>query len=324
MDYAKMALRETHLSFPGSVEVYRGKVRDVYDFGSHILMVATDRISAFDHILPRAIPFKGQILNAIARKFLTDSSYLVPNWLDESFDIDPAVSFGRKADPIKIEMVIRGYCVGHAWREYKKGQRSLCGVPLPEGLKEGDAFPDPIITPSTKADEGHDEDISREEILDRSLISAKLYEQMERYTYELFSWGQEQASRRGLILADTKYEFGLDDKGQLMLIDEVLTPDSSRYFYAEQYEELREKGEKPKQLSKEFVREWLMSEGFQGKEGQEFPEMTDDVIQSIMDRYQELYEKLLGEPFQFPPSDLGPNERIQASIDLHAHSFPAK
>lgn len=324
MDYAKMALRESHLSLPGSVEVYRGKVRDVYDLGSHILMVATDRISAFDHILPRAIPFKGQILNTIARKFLTDSADLVPNWLDESFDIDPSVSYGRKANPIKIEMVIRGYCVGHAWREYKTGQRSLCGVPLPEGLREGDAFPRPIITPSTKADEGHDEDISREEILDHNIVPARLYEQMEKYTYQLFSWGQENARQRGLILADTKYEFGLDEQGQLMLIDEIHTPDSSRYFYADQYDELREKGQNPRQLSKEFVREWLMSEGFQGKDGQELPEMSDAVIQSIMDRYRELYEELMGEPFTIPTSDLPPNQRIQASIDTHVHSFPAK
>jgi phosphoribosylaminoimidazole-succinocarboxamide synthase len=313
-DFPK-GLSTTELSFPHPVNRYQGKVRDVYDWDQHILLVATDRISAFDHILPRAIPFKGQILNGIARQFLKESSTLVPNWLDTTRDIDPAVSFGKKATPIRIEMVIRGYCVGHAWREYKLGQRSLCGVPMPEGLMEGDAFPSPIITPSTKALEGHDEDISREEILSRGIVSVNDLNLLEKYTRSLFEWGQKKATERGLILADTKYEFGKDEKGEIILIDEIHTPDSSRYFYRSDYDELRHRGERPRQLSKEFVREWLIAEGFQGKEGQQMPEMTDEVVSSITDRYKELYEILMGRPFESPETSLDPHDRIQRAVD---------
>lgn len=313
-DYPE-ALSTTQLSFPQSVSRYQGKVRDVYDWDNYILLVATDRISAFDHILPRSIPFKGQILNGIARQFLIESSDLVPNWLDKGRIIDPAVSFGKKATPIRIEMVIRGYCVGHAWREYQAGQRSLCGVPLPEGLSEGDAFPSPIITPSTKALEGHDEDISRDEILSRGIVSVSELKQLETYTRSLFEWGQKKAEERGLILADTKYEFGKDENGEIILIDEIHTPDSSRYFYRSDYDELRRRGERPRQLSKEFVREWLISEGFQGKEGQQMPEMTDEVVSSITNRYKELYEILMGQPFETPDTSLAPHDRIQRAID---------
>jgi len=309
------ALANSDLSFPKPFNRYRGKVRDVYDLGQHILMVATDRISAFDHILPRAIPYKGQILNSIARQFLLESASIVPNWLEADYDIDPAVSFGVKAEPIRIEMVIRGYCVGHAWRSYRLGQRSLCGVPLPEGLSEGDAFPNPIITPATKAEEGHDEDISREEIMKRGIVSAATYKKLEKYTYALFEWGQEKAHARGLILADTKYEFGIDAQGEAILIDEIHTPDSSRYFYAENYDELRAEGSRPKQLSKEFVREWLISQGFQGKEGQALPEMTDRDVNAITDRYMELYETLMGYPFTPAVDNLPANERIQKAVD---------
>ena len=315
MSAASQTLSASHLSFPFEAHRYQGKVRDVYDLGSHILLVATDRISAFDHILPRAIPHKGQILNTIARQFLKESAALVPNWLDAEMNIDPAVSFGKKAEPIRIEMVIRGYCVGHAWREYCEGQRSLCGVPMPENLKEGDAFPRPLITPSTKATEGHDEDISKEEILSQNIVSAPVYKKLEGYTYALFDWGQQKAAERGLILADTKYEFGFDDQGNILLIDEIHTPDSSRYFYREDYDTLREKGQRPRQLSKEFVREWLISEGFQGKEGQQMPAMTDEVVARITQRYEELYKTLMGTPFQAAQSSLPAQQRIQQAID---------
>ncbi len=315
MSESRNALAKTQLSFPQPFSRYQGKVRDVYDLDSHILLVATDRISAFDHILPRPIPFKGQILNGIARQFLVESRSLVPNWLNNELDIDPAVSFGKKAKPIRIEMVIRGYCVGHAWREYQLGQRSLCGVPMPEGMKEGDAFPQPIITPSTKALEGHDEDISRAEILSREIVSPSELKTLESYTRTLFEWGQEKAKEQGLILADTKYEFGWDEHGEIILIDEIHTPDSSRYFYRADYDELREQGQRPRQLSKEFVREWLISEGFQGKEGQQMPEMSDDVVDSITYRYKELYEILMGQPFVLPATDLEPHDRIQQAVN---------
>ncbi|NBB89057.1 MAG: phosphoribosylaminoimidazolesuccinocarboxamide synthase [Bacteroidetes bacterium] len=315
MSAVPSALAKSNLSFPKRFNRYQGKVRDVYDLGDHILMVATDRISAFDHILPKAIPYKGQILNSIARQFLVESTSIVPNWLESDYDIDPAVSYGSKAEPIRIEMVIRGYCVGHAWREFRLGQRSLCGVPLPEGLSEGDAFPKPIITPSTKAEKGHDEDISREEIMHQGILSAATYKKLEEYTRALFEWGQEKAKARGLILADTKYEFGIDAQGDIILIDEIHTPDSSRYFYAENYDELRSSGKRPKQLSKEFVREWLISEGFQGKEGQEFPEMSDQVVASITERYMELYETLMGYPFTPAVGELPANDRIQKAVD---------
>jgi len=309
------ALSQSQLSLPSHVERYEGKVRDVYDFGEHIMLVATDRISAFDHILPRPIPLKGQILNTIARQFLVDSTSIAPNWLNAELEIDPAVSFGKKAEPIRIEMVIRGYCVGHAWREYKMGQRSLCGVPMPEGLQEGDAFPHPIITPSTKAVEGHDEDISKAEIFSREIVSEPVYKQMEEYTFALFEWGQKTARERGLILADTKYEFGFDKEGQVILIDEIHTPDSSRYFYLKDYDRLRKQGKRPRQLSKEFVREWLISVGFQGKEGQNMPQMTDEVVHSITTRYKELYETIMGHPFRGAESDLPANDRIQKAVN---------
>lgn len=315
MSAVPSALAKSDLSFPKPFNRYRGKVRDVYDLGQHILMVATDRISAFDYILPRAIPYKGQILNSIARQFLLESASIVPNWLESDFDIDPAVSYGVKAEPILIEMVIRGYCVGHAWRSYRLGQRSLCGVPLPEGLSEGDAFPKPIITPATKAEEGHDEDISREEIIKRGLVNTATYKKLEKYTYALFEWGQEKANEKGLILADTKYEFGIDAHGEVILIDEIHTPDSSRYFYAENYNELRAEGNRPKQLSKEFVREWLISHGFQGEEKQALPEMTDQDVEAITDRYMELYEILMGYPFTPAVDNLPANERIQEAVD---------
>ena len=310
-----IALDKTQLSFPWSVHKYPGKVRDVYDLGDHILMVATDRISACDHILPKPIPCKGQILNSIAREFLLESRALVPNWLHQNLDIDPAVSFGKKAEPIRIEMVIRGYCVGHAWREYQLGQRSLCGVPMPEGMKEGDAFPQAIITPSTKAVEGHDEDISKAEILWRGIVSESTYHQLEQYTRKLFEWGQKKARERGLILADTKYEFGWDDQGEIILIDEIHTPDSSRYFYLEDYDRLRAQGKRPRQLSKEFVREWLIKEGFQGKGGQEMPAMTEEVVDAITDRYKELYETLMGKPFTAAADIVSPHERIQNAVN---------
>lgn len=313
MSIEEVTLTESNLKVPACEKIYRGKVRDVYFLPDQLLMVATDRISAFDHILPKPIPYKGQVLNSIAAHFLKATKDIVPNWLDET--IDPAVSIGRKADPIKIEMVIRGYLVGHAWREYKAGRRNLCGVSLPEGLKEADPFPEPIITPATKAEEGHDEDISREGILSSEIVPASLYQKMENYTRALYRKGQEMAAERGLILVDTKYEFGLVGDDDLILIDEIHTPDSSRYFYKEGYEERQERGEKQKQLSKEFVREWLIEKGFLGKPGQEMPEMPDEFVWEISERYQELYELLLGEKFTAADSDLKPNERIQRAID---------
>ena len=285
------AIKETHFNFPGQKAFYRGKVRDVYIFEDKVALVASDRISAFDVVLPRAIPFKGQILNQIAAHFLDKSRDIVPNWKLES--PDPNVSIGIKCTGYPVEMVIRGYLAGHAWRVYKSGARKLCGVMLPEGLKENDRLPHPIITPSTKASEGHDEDISRDEIISHGIVDPAEYDQLEGYTHALFARGTKMAKEQGLILVDTKYEFGKND-GTIYLIDEIHTPDSSRYFYADGYEERQTAGVHQKQLSKEFVREWLMANGFQGKEHQKVPEMTDEVVNSISERYNELFEKVTG------------------------------
>ncbi len=289
------AIKETHFTFPGQMGFYKGKVRDVYIFGEELVVVASDRISAFDVVLPRAIPYKGQVLNQIAAKFLEATSAIVPNWVTST--PDPNVTIGKRCEPFKVEMVIRGHMAGHAAREYKSGKRILCGVPLPENLRENDPFPEPIITPTTKADEGHDQDISREEILSQGIVSEADYLTLEKYTRALFKKGQEMATAMGLILVDTKYEFGKFGE-EILLIDEIHTPDSSRYFYAEGYEKNQEEGLPQKQLSKEFVRQWLISHGFQGKDGQTVPEMTDEIVESISDRYIELFEKITGEPFQ--------------------------
>lgn len=289
------ALTRTDYNFPAQTGVYHGKVRDVYSIGEDILvMIATDRISAFDVVLPKGIPYKGQVLNQIAAKFLDATADIVPNWKMAS--PDPMVTIGHKCEPYKVEMVIRGYITGSAWREYKKGARTLCGLPLPEGLRENQKFETPLITPTTKAEEGHDENISKEEIIAQGLVSREEYEQLERYTYALFKRGTEMAAEKGLILVDTKYEFGKKD-GKIFLIDEIHTPDSSRYFYSEGYEKRFERGEEQKQLSKEFVRKWLMDNGFQGQQGQQVPEMTDEYCLSVSDRYIELYEKIVGEKF---------------------------
>ena len=286
------AIKETHFNFPGQTGFYRGKVRDVYYFGELMAMVATDRISAFDVILPRAIPDKGRVLNQIAAYNLQATKNLVPNWVLATPDQNVTVGF--KCEPFAVEMVVRGYLAGHAWREYKAGKRLLCGVPLPEGLKENDKLPSPIITPTTKAHVGHDEDISRDEILKRKIVSESDYNTLEEYTLKLFKKGTELAAARNLILVDTKYEFGKHN-GIIYLIDEVHTPDSSRYFYAEGYEARQRANEPQKQLSKEFVRQWLIENGFQGKDGQRVPEMTDEIVASISARYKELYQQVRGE-----------------------------
>ncbi len=288
------AIKETNFKFAGQTDFYRGKVRDVYHFADKLVVVASDRISAFDVVLPKAIPYKGQVLNQIAYKNLEATKDIVPNWVSNS--PDPNVTIGLKCEPFKVEMVIRGYLAGHAAREYALGKRIICGVNLPEGLKENDKLPSPIITPTTKADAGHDEDISREEILKQGIVSEADYIQLENYTQALFAKGTEMVAAQGLILVDTKYEFGKLN-GKIYLIDEIHTPDSSRYFYAEGYQERQDKGEKQKQLSKEFVRQWLIENGFQGKEGQTIPEMTEAIVNSITDRYIELYEKVTGEKF---------------------------
>ena len=289
------AITSTDFHFPGQVSKYTGNVRDVYSISSdYLIMVATDRISAFDVVLPKGIPFKGQVLNQIASEFLDATADILPNW--KIAVPDPMVTVGWRCEPFKVEMVIRGYLTGHAWREYKAGKRFLCGVPLPEGMVENQAFPEPIITPTTKAAEGHDEDISREEIIARGIVSREDYEQLEAYTRALYKRGTEIAAGKGLILVDTKYEFGKKD-GRIFLMDEIHTPDSSRYFYAEGYEERLARGEHQKQLSKEFVREWLMAGGFQGKEGQQVPPMTPEVVSGITDRYIELYEHITGDRF---------------------------
>lgn len=286
------AIKETKFTFPGQTGFYSGKVRDVYYFGNYMAMVATDRISAFDVILPKAIPDKGRVLNQIAAFNLAATKAMVPNWVISS--PDPNVTIGFKCDPFPVEMVVRGYLAGHAWREYKSGKRSVCGVALPEGLKENDKLPKPIITPTTKAKVGHDEDISREEILSRGLVSEADYKVLEDYTLKLYQKGTELAAERNLILVDTKYEFGKNN-GTIYLIDEVHTPDSSRYFYAEGYEQRQKAGEAQKQLSKEFVRQWLIENGFQGKDGQKVPEMTPEIVASISARYKELYQQVRGE-----------------------------
>ncbi len=289
------AIVKTNFHFPGQKSLYEGKVRDVYNINDEILlMVVTDRISAFDVVLPEGIPYKGQVLNQIAARFLDATADIVPNW--KIAVPDPMVTAGIKCVPFKVEMVIRGYLSGHAWREYKAGKRSLCGVPMPEGMKENDKFPTPIITPTTKESVGHDEDISKEEIISLGLVSKTDCEQLEKYTYQLFQRGTEIAAKMGLILVDTKYEFGKKD-GKIILIDEIHTPDSSRYFYGSGYEERQQAGLPQKQLSKEFVREWLMANGFQGKEGQKVPEMTAQVVENISERYIELYENITGEKF---------------------------
>jgi len=287
-------IKETTYNCPGQTGFYKGKVRDVYFFEDKLIVVVSDRISAFDVVLPRAIPYKGQVLNQIAAKFLIATKDIVPNWVLQV--PDPNVTIGKKCEAFAVEMVIRGYLAGHAWREYKAGKRILCGVVLPEGLKENDKLPAPIITPTTKAKEGHDEDISKEDILNKGIVSAADYQILEDYTHKLFQKGTEIAAERGLILVDTKYEFGkLDDK--IYLIDEVHTPDSSRYYYKEGYEERQKNNEPQKQLSKEFVRQWLIENNFQGKDGQIIPEMTDEVITKISERYIELYEQVTGEKF---------------------------
>jgi phosphoribosylaminoimidazole-succinocarboxamide synthase len=287
---------KTEFNFPKQTKLYKGKVRDVYTINKDtLIMIATDRISAFDHVLPKGIPFKGQVLNQIASKFLKATTDIVPNWLEAT--PDPSVSVGKRCEPFKVEMVIRGYLTGHAWREYRDGKRTICGVPMPNGMKENDKFPMPILTPTTKAEVGHDEDISREEILAQGLVSEQDYLQLEDYTKALFARGTEMAAQRGLILVDTKYEFGKDSEGVITLIDEIHTPDSSRYFFKEGYQQSQDKGEKQKQLSKEFVRQWLIENGFQGKDGQEIPFMSDEFVASVSERYIELFEHITGEEF---------------------------
>ncbi len=291
------AIVKTDFNFPGQKKVYIGKVRDVYTLANDVLvMIVSDRISAFDVVLPKGIPYKGQVLNQIAAKFLDATSHIVPNWKIDT--PDPMVTIGHKCEAFSVEMIIRGYLTGSSWREYQKGAREICGVPIPDGMKEHQAFPKPIITPTTKAEQGlHDENISREEILASGLVSEEDYLKLEEYTYKLFEQGSKIARERGLILVDTKYEFGKKD-GKIYLIDEVHTPDSSRYFYLEGYQERFDRGEPQRQLSKEFVREWLMANDFMGNPGQQVPEMTDEIVTSISNRYIELYESIIGEPFK--------------------------
>jgi phosphoribosylaminoimidazole-succinocarboxamide synthase len=288
-------LAESHFQFPNQSAVYHGKVRDVYTLGDKLVVVATDRISAFDHILPKPIPFKGQVLNQMAAHFLAATKDLVPNWVEAT--PHPNVTIGKKCDPIRLEMVIRGYLAGHAWRTYKSGLRTLCGVTLPEGLKENDPLPYPIITPATKAAEGHDEDISKEEILSRGIVSEEAWNTLEKYTRAIFQKGTEMAAERGLILVDTKYEFGWYE-GEIILIDEIHTPDSSRYFLLDGYDAKQSKGEAQQHLSKEFVREWLMSNNFQGLDGQEMPSMSQEVVNDISEKYIALFEKITGKTFE--------------------------
>ena len=312
------ALIRTDFHFPGQVSKYTGKVRDVYGIGpDYLLMVVTDRISAFDVVRPEGIPFKGQVLNQIASRFLDATADIVPNW--KVATPDPMATIGLRCEPFKVEMVIRGYLTGHAWREYKAGKRTLCGVPMPDGMVENQRFPEPIITPTTKADEGHDEDISKEDIIARGIVSREDYEQLEAYTRALYQRGTEMAAEKGLILVDTKYEFGKRD-GKILLMDEIHTPDSSRYFYADGYEERLARGEHQKQLSKEFVREWLMAGGFQGREGQQVPPMTPEVVAGITDRYVELYEHIVGEPFvKAEGTDL--EARIEKNVNDFLHTL---
>lgn len=306
------SLKETNFQLPGQTNFYKGKVRDVYTVSDELLvMVVTDRISAFDVVLPEAIPYKGQVLNQIAAKFLLATKDIIPNWV---LDVpDPNVTIGRICEPFKVEMVIRGYLAGHAWREYHAGKRSVCGVSLPDGLKENDKLPEPIITPTTKAAVGHDEDISREEIVSRNIVSENDYIQLEKYTKALFERGTKIALAQGLILVDTKYEFGKTD-GSIYLIDEIHTPDSSRYFYADSYESAQANNDPQRQLSKEFVRKWLIENGFQGKEDQLIPEMTKEVVQSISERYIELYEHITGDVFQKGESE-HVSDRVEKNIN---------
>lgn len=309
-------ITSSNFNFPGQQSVYKGKVREVYNINNDLLvMIATDRLSAFDVIMPKGIPYKGQILNQIATKFMQLTEEVVPNWLIAT--PDPNVAVGYLCEPFKVEMVIRGYLSGHAAREYALGKRSLCGVVMPEGMKENDRFPEPIITPTTKAAVGtHDEDISKEDILAQGIVSKEDYEVLEQYTRALYQKGTEIAASRGLILVDTKYEFGKTKDGKIVLIDEIHTPDSSRYFYADGYEERQQKGETQKQLSKEFVRQWLISNGFQGKDGQQIPEMTNEYIETVSDRYIELYENILGEKFV-----KGDVTNIQERIEKNVNEF---
>jgi len=309
----KNTITDTNFNFPGQTKVYKGKVREVYYLEADLLvMVATDRLSAFDVVMPKGIPYKGQILNQIATQMMEATSDIVPNWLTAT--PDPNVAVGMKCEPFKVEMVIRGYLAGHAAREYKAGKRLLCGVTMPDGMKENDKFPEPIITPATKAEMGdHDEDISKENIIKRGIVSKEDYEVLEDYTKKLFDFGTKISASRGLILVDTKYEFGKTSDGKIVLIDEIHTPDSSRYFYAEGYKERQDRGEAQKQLSKEFVRQWLIEQGFQGLEGQKVPEMSDDYIQSVSERYIELYEKITGS--KFVKADLSDIEsRIEKNV----------
>jgi len=305
------AIKETHFNFPNQTSYYKGKVRDVYTIANkYLVMVVSDRISAFDVVLPEPIPYKGQVLNQVAAKFLAATADIVPNWVVSV--PDPSVTIGRICEPFKVEMVIRGYLAGHAAREYALGKREVCGVSLPEGLKENDKLPEPIITPTTKASVGHDEDISREDILAKGIVSEEDYLQLEKYTRAIYQRGTEIAAKQGLILVDTKYEFGKAD-GKIYLIDEIHTPDSSRYFYSEGYESRQAAGEPQKQLSKEFVRKWLIENGFQGKDGQVVPEMTNEIVNSISERYIELYEKITGEAFVKPDNE-NVLSRVEASI----------
>jgi len=313
-------ITSSDFNFPGQKSVYKGKVREVYNINDDLLvMIATDRLSAFDVIMPKGIPYKGQILNQIASKFMQLTEDIVPNWLVAN--PDPNVAVGYLCDPFKVEMVIRGYLSGHAAREYAAGKRMICGVEMPEGMKENDRFPEPIITPTTKAAVGtHDEDISREAILEQGIVTKEDYEILEKYTRDLYRKGAEIAASRGLILVDTKYEFGKTKDGKIVLIDEIHTPDSSRYFYAEGYEERQERGEAQKQLSKEFVRQWLITNGFQGKDGQTIPEMTDEYIETVSERYIELYENIIGEPFvKADVSNI--QERIENNVNAFLASY---
>lgn len=310
------AIVKTDFHFPGQCGKYVGKVRDVYDIdGKYLVMVVSDRISAFDVVLPKGIPFKGQVLNQIASEFLDAAKDILPTW--KIATPNPMVTVGYKCEPFKVEMVIRGCLAGHAWREYKAGKRTLCGVTLPEGMVEGQRFPEPIITPSAKASEGHDEDITREEIIAQGIVPEEDYGKIEEYTRKIFARGQEIAAKMGLILVDTKYEFGKRD-GQIYLMDEVHTPDSSRYYYADGYEERLRNGEKQKQLSKEFVREWLMANGFQGQDGQKVPEMTEEVVSHITDRYIELYEQITGSKFDRKPYNA---ETIESDVTEYLKSL---
>ena len=312
------SLTRTDFNFPRQKEVYHGKVRDVYNINDDLMvMVATDRISAFDVVLPKGIPFKGQVLNQIAAKFLDASADIVPNW--KLVTPDPMVTVGLKCEGFRVEMIIRGYLTGSAWREYKAGNRTLCGITLPEGMKENQKFPEPIITPTTKADEGHDENISKEEIIAQGLVSKEDYEVMEKYTRALFDLGTKIAAEKGLILVDTKYEFGKRD-GKVYLIDEVHTPDSSRYFYAEGYEEKFAKGEPQKQLSKEFVRQWLIDHNFMNQPGQVMPEITDEYAESVSERYIELYEHIIGEKFVKAEGNEDIAKRIEKNVNAYLAS----